>query len=438
MLSSPDAEQAVLGAILIDPNLIVPAAEDINPSDFATPVNAWIAQAAWSCLERKTPPTVPALIEELKSAGRWSETPTRDAVVYADFQSVMRHATDVDVAFVKQHVRIIRELAFRRRGDERLRRAAQLFLDQKLTPEDIQSSCNSIIGDVFNRRDARDPALTSIAAGDDARIEHGSTTDIPCGLTWLNDYIGGLLPSENWVIDGPYKSRKTTVLLNILLSAAQVCPVSIFTNGDSTRESTYRKLLSMTMNRLALARGWEEYKVLSAQALGYKLNDERYVQLKKSAQEVLGRMTIRIYDGRDLVGNLNEVSRLLRRDCAIYGTRVWAYDYAQTVNHGITDYERVTYYATWCQNVNGELGCTSISLSQVSEAGINGTGDGYSPMSKGGGALPAMANVYLKVSYNEPNIKVKLKLARDAPQGTAVEHRCNPASGLILDGSKLK
>jgi replicative DNA helicase len=433
LLASPDAEAAVLGAILIDPNLIVPAAEDITPGDFATPVYIWLAEAAWHCLDHKTPPTVPALIEQLKSARHWSETPTKDAVTYADFQSLMKCVSDVNIAFIKQHIKIIRELAFRRNGDIRLRQAAQLFLDTQHTPEDIQAQCNTLIGSVFDRHDARDPSLVSIDQEEEARLARGEVNSVTCGLKWLDNIVGGFLPSENWVIDGPYKSRKTTVLLNMLLEASYVCPVSIFTNGDSTRGSTQRKLLAMLMNQEAIRYGWNEYRVISSQALAFAMREERYQKLKDHARSILNKLPIRLYDGRDLVGNLSEVARLLRRDHALYGTRVWAYDYAQTVNHGMTDYERVVYYAAWCQNINGELGCTSVSLSQVSEAGINGSGDSYSPMSKGGGALPAMANVYLKVSYAEPTIKVNLKLARDAPMGNIVPHLCQPASGLILN-----
>jgi replicative DNA helicase len=434
LLASPDAEAAVLGAIMIDPNLIVPASEELTPADFAIPVYVWLAEAAWRCLERKTPPTVPALIEQLKSAQRWSETPNPEAVTYPDFQQLMRCVSDVNIAFIKQHVKIIRELAFRRKGDVRLRQAAQLFLDTQHTPEDIQANCNSIISDVFNRHDARDPSLVSIDQEEEARLARGDVQAIPCGLKWLDNTVGGLLPSENWIIDGPYKSRKTTVLLNMLLEAARMAPVSIFTNGDSTRNSTQRKLLAMIMNQEAIKYGWHEYHVMSSQTLMHALTEERYIKLRDHARGILNKLPIRLYDGRDLVGNLAEVSRLLRRDHALYGTRLWAYDYAQTINHGQTDYERVVYYAAWCQNINGELGCTSITLSQVSEAGIGtNMNDSYSPMSKGGGALPAMANVYLKVSYVEPIIKVQLKLARDAPMGTVAPHHCQPASGLILD-----
>ena len=433
LLSSPDAEAAVLGAILIDPNLIVPASEEITPDDFSTPVHRWIAIAAWECLLEKIPPTVPVLIEKLKDQARWSEIPTKEAVVYTDFQSIMMRASDVNLSFIKAHSKIIRDLAFRRNGDRRLREAAQLFLDTQRSASEIQSDCNSILGDVFGRREARDPSLESVGKQEESKTASGVQEGVKCGLNWLDNLTGALLPSENWVIDGPYKSRKTTVLLNMILDAAVAAPVSLFTNGDSTRGSTYRKLLAMTMNREAIRYGWEEYRVLSAQALIYPLREERYQKLKEHSKELLHKLKIRLYDGPDLVGSLPEVSRLLRRDRAMFGTRVWAYDYAQTINHGQTDYERVTYYATWCQNINGELGCTSITLSQVSEAGITGGGDSYSPMSKGGGALPAMANVYLKVSYDEPRIKVQLKLARDAPQGKFVLHSCQPVSGLILD-----
>jgi hypothetical protein len=141
-----------------------------------------------------------------------------------------------------------------------------------------------------------------------------------------------------------------------------------------------------------------------------------------------------------MVSNLNETGRILRRDVAMYGTRVFVYDYAQAANCGQNDYERTSNIAGWTQQLIGELGVTGIIISQLNEATIKifGDNENYSPGAKGGGALPAMANVFLSTRYAEPLMTVELKLARDTRMGDKMAHRLNPPSGLILDAIPAK
>jgi replicative DNA helicase len=436
-----EAEAAVLGACLSDPDAVIFAAQEISPADFAVPVHAWIASALWACFERRIAPTLAAVIDQLRIEGRWSDSVSKSAVSMPDLEAMLASITEADVEHVLSNARIVREAAFRRTGFVRVSQAAQLFNDLSLAAPDVQRGVLDRVGKVFDAHASRDAALYAIGDEERARIARMSGDTLPgvtCGLGWLDQLTGGLLPAEAWVIAAPYKMRKTTIMLNMILSAARAhAPVSVFTVGDSSRDATYRKLLAMVMNDLMIqhAIGADRH-VVSSKTLHYPLRDAFYADLYAQASAWLEALPIRLYDGRDRIGGLSETARILRRDVAVHGTQVFAYDYVQAAACGINDYEKTSYYAGWCQQLIGELGIASISISQLNEDTIRSNSDSYSPGAKGGGALPAMANVFLTTRYEEPTITVELKLARDTRMGTKILHKLNPASGLILDANK--
>jgi len=434
-----EAEAATLGACLYDPNTIVFVASVCAPGDFLIPINRWVAEAIWWCFENRVPPTMAAVIDRLSSVGRWSDGNGRkDAVAMPDIDAMLRSISETDVEYAPNNALAVREAAFRRDGKAALEKAAKMFSDQNTRADDIHRTVLRMVGNVFDGRGQRDASVASISEEEQNRIAKMSDSDlsgVTCGIKWLDDLTGGFAPSESWVVAAPYKMRKTTLVLNMILAASSSgAPVSCFTVGDSTRDATYRKLLAIEMNRLMIERNVEfSAQVVSSKTLQYKLRDTFYSELREAADARLSRLPIRLYDGRDYIADLGETARVLRRDAAMYGTRIFVYDYAQACGHGKDDYERTTFLANWTQQVSGELGLTSIIISQLNENAVR-TNDGteYSPGAKGGGALPAMANVFLTVAYQEPIITITLKLARDVRMNDKVAHKLNPASGLIL------
>jgi replicative DNA helicase len=435
------AEAVTLGACLIQPDTIVSVSQETTPSDFTVPVFRWLAGALWECLEQHTPPTLPVIIGYLESAKRWAgDRPSQDGVCYEDLRKCQLAATDTDIDFARQNAKLIRRAAFRRNGYQAVAQASRVFLDIELDETQIQQRVSQTIEQSFDGVTYRSSDLASIEAEEQKRLANPRGNDgIPCGVRWLDDLTGGFQQAENWVISGAYKARKTTVALNMMLAAAKSgAGVAMFTNGDSTRDATYRKLLAMEMT-LRMGVRPEFRSEVSARTLQHPLGNFEYAKLRTESSEFLKTLRIRLYDGRDMIGNLAETGRIMRRDALLHGIQVFFYDYAQTIVHGTGDYEKVTYYAAWAQNITGELGVPMVTLSQKSEESIKGNLAGsYSPGAKGGGALPAMANVFLETAYVEPMVSIEVKLARDCKAGEKIQHRVAPASGLILDGMVKK
>lgn len=436
-VSNPIVESLVLGACLVDPDAIVFVSDVTSPKDFFIPANRWIADAIWECLTHREPPTLGAVITRLQAAGKWSDRVAPDKICRNDLDSAILAVSDGDVEHVVTNSKLVREAAFRRNGKKVLLGLSDTFSNLQLPADEIQKRVNDGVGKIFDGSGERDSSLASIGEEEEKRIASMADGELPgvtCGLAWLDELTSGFLPGETWIIAGAYKQRKTTAMLNMVLAAAQTgAAVTVFTNGDSSRGSTYRKLLSMMMNQAMVSDPGGYPTTVSSTTLQYRIKDERYAFLKQVCQDKLYQLPIRLKDGRDGVGDLRECTRILRRDVALHGTRIFVYDFAQTINYGANDYDRTTHFSSWIQNMAGETGATGIGLSQINEQTIVNGEDGYSPGAKGGGALPAAANIFLVTSYQEPLLTIKLKLARDSQMGKKFSHRVNPASGLILD-----
>jgi replicative DNA helicase len=434
------AEAAIIGSILIKPDVMLDVFDKITPDDFAIAANRWLAEAAWGCFNAKIAVTYPAIVERLRSNGRFSEAMVKTAVTFADIDAIISSVTDQDIPAIADHARIVREASLRRNGLSSVTNAAKLFCDMDMDLDQIERNVFSQVGQVFDHSGGRDAAVSAIGNDEQARIDKigdDAVAGIPCGIEWLDELTGGFLPSEAWVIAAPYKMRKTTLALNMAISCARNdAPISLFTVGDSSRGATYRKLIALVMNERLIRNGAENLSAPSARALQYPIRVDDYRGIYEYARKVVDSWPIRIYDGQDKIGNLAEASRILRRDAALYGTRVFVYDYAQAVYSGKNDYERTSAFVTWMQQMIGEYGMTGVAISQLNEETIKTSGDSYSPGAKGGGALPAMANVFLMTRYLEPDMTIELKLSRDSRTGDKRKHQLNPASGLILDNGQ--
>jgi replicative DNA helicase len=435
------AEAAIIGSILIKPDVMLDVFDKIAPDDFAIAANRWLAEAAWGCFNAKMTPTYAAIVDRLRASGRFSDAMVKTAVTFSDIDAILASVTEQDLPAIGDHVRLVRDASLRRAGLSSVTNAAKLFCDMDRDLDLIERDVFSRVGQVFDRAGGRDANVASIGGEEQARIDkigEGDVAGIPCGIEWLDELTGGFLPSEAWVIAAPYKMRKTTLALNMTISCARNdAPISLFTVGDSSRGATYRKLIALVMNEHLVSRGIDHLTALSSRALQYPIRVDDYRDVYAYARKVVDGWPIRLYDGQDKIGNLAEASRILRRDAALYGTRIFVYDYAQAVYSGKNDYERTSAFVTWMQQMTGEYGMTGVAISQLNEETIKSGGESYSPGAKGGGALPAMANVFLVTKYLEPDMTIELKLARDSRVGDKRKHALNPASGLILDNGQL-
>ena len=64
--ANPEAEEAVLGSLLIDPDAVIKIASFLAPDDFYREKNGWIYQAILDLHERREPADFVTLVDELE------------------------------------------------------------------------------------------------------------------------------------------------------------------------------------------------------------------------------------------------------------------------------------------------------------------------------------------------------------------------------------
>lgn len=282
------------------------------------------------------------------------------------------------------------------------------------------------------------------------------------GFAWLDDIAGGFDRKHLWWIAGAYKGRKSTLMLNLMLSAlmqgAQV--------GTLSREMPRVRVAAQMVSMLAV--GW-----LLREGL-YLTNDKNGVPLNSISANILQRVRVgyrkwdsrkvaavdygisewnkfdkrlRIYDSMDGSGSLvdwSSVQRVVKRDKAMYGLDLLFVDYMQLFDApGKSEHEQTAYLSKNFQRLTMKEDITTIVVAQKNEDSIKNGQKSYSPGIKGGGDAAATADYMLVTSYkqgddtDETELKVKMQLSRHGTGGADVSHVFNihPASGLSLDAS---
>jgi len=278
------------------------------------------------------------------------------------------------------------------------------------------------------------------------------------GIGWLDDLTGGYLPANLWWIVGAYKSRKTTVLLNMALGAALSGEKPAILSREMTQEQVYWQLVSMLAVGLLKQRGFSNtvhttqdgnripLMALSPVGLmlaynGYKRWPAEKVRAIDDAIDLYQSLPLRVYDSKPEHGNLSTIQTL--EDCVLYdlekfgGTLFYA-DYIQLFSTPgeMNTAQSEELKANTVQNICKRRDTTIVCVAQQNEAGVRGEG-GYSPNVAGGGAVPKTANALITTKYKatedsaDSELTLTMKLARNAASRTNETFAIHPATGLI-------
>jgi hypothetical protein len=282
------------------------------------------------------------------------------------------------------------------------------------------------------------------------------------GIPWIDTLTGGIAADGRmWWIGGAYKSRKTTLALNVLLSA-------LMTNTDVSC-AMLNKEVNIRYNNAALvamlAVGYLKasgryvvgQNVISADNLyrakaGYKRWQPQYVEAIDWAITRYWQLEkrIRLYDAQPEHGGLYDlasIERVIRRDIALYGGRVFFIDYLQLFHGAGEIYERVSGLSMALQSLAVRNNVTLFVLAQLNEESIKTGGTGYSPGVKGGGDPAQTANYFMVTRYkqgeyenDDTKLQVEMKLSRHGMGGSNVKTALDidAASGLLLESNWIK
>jgi len=218
---SREAEEAVIGAVLINPEAYYDVAQFLQGEDFYIHRHRWIWQAFTRLHEQRTPIDFLTVTEELDQMGQLAEV-GGPAYLTALINNVPTslHA--------EAYGRVVEETAVRRRMLDAANAIAKLAYKEDLGIDEVMNEAEKSIFGVSERRLTRDlqpiqQVLSEYYDRIDQLMRRGEDTfGVPSGFIDLDRLLGGMQPSDFLLIAGRPGTGKTAFMLSAAKNAAQM------------------------------------------------------------------------------------------------------------------------------------------------------------------------------------------------------------------------
>jgi replicative DNA helicase len=240
-----EAEEAVIGSLLIDPDAILKVAVSLKPEDFFSETNRVIYQACFSLYQRNE------TINQITVAHELMRQDKLEQIGGAAFLSHLISNVPTSL-HVEYYAQIVSNAAVMRRL---IAAAGQIeALGYEASPE-VEASLNKaedILFQVRMRREPRDfiPIRDALGqyfeeAGPPTATREGEILHILTGFTALDDFLGGLQRSDLIVLAARPSLGKTSLALNIARNAAinQKACIALC-SLEMSREAVVQRLLA--------------------------------------------------------------------------------------------------------------------------------------------------------------------------------------------------
>lgn len=238
-----EAEQSVLGAILIDRDAINIASEILQPGDFYEGTNAIIFDAMLALYEERKPIDLVTLTSELKKRKKYSD-------VGAGYLSELVNLVPT-AANVEHYAKLIKEAATKRSLIKMSSEVTTLCLDDMKELKDILEKAESAVFSISQGNILRGfiPIKDSLAASfdriDELHKRGAGLRGIPSGFPDLDTMLSGFQASNLVILAARPGQGKTAMAINIAQNVAvkKKIPIGIFSLEMSQEELVDRLLV---------------------------------------------------------------------------------------------------------------------------------------------------------------------------------------------------
>lgn len=274
---SQEAEEATLGAILVNPDVFVSLLAVLKPDDFFILRHRYIWEAMTRLHERNEPIDLLLLVEALKSDGH-----LLDIGGPAYLTQLSNCAPNSQHGAI--YGTLVEKMAVRRRLMAAADKITALALDTELTVEDITEQIGKMVYAAMTLRSARRVTpFIDLVAQEFQRVqditENGGTLGLPTGFTELDKLTLGMLPGELILVGGRPGNGKTALALSIAMNVARSGKrVAIFSLEMSKAQLTRRALaMASQVNVHALLKGdlnggaWKQFVKAAGDISSYQL-----------------------------------------------------------------------------------------------------------------------------------------------------------------------
>jgi replicative DNA helicase len=351
-----EAEQAVLGGLLIDPDAIIKVAPIIKTEDFYLEKNSWIFDTILALHEKREPIDFLSVVSELDRRSKLND------VGGAAYITSLINATPTAI-HIEHYAHLIERVSTQRKLISAASQIAGLAYEGSEEIDALIDHAEESIFAVAQRRMSRD--MVPIRTAVDRFLDHldyvqkhqGEILGVPSGFTDLDRLLGGFQPSDLIIIAGRPGSGKTSFVLSLMQTAAQRYHkrVALFSLEMSAEQLVQRLVSGMA--------------VIDSQALRLgRISDEEYPKLVKATGE-LSETGIFIDDSAALTPI--EIRAKARRLQSEFGIDMVIVDYLQlmTVRGRIENrVQEIAQISRQLKELARELNIPVIACAQLSRA----------------------------------------------------------------------
>ncbi len=354
--ANPEAEEAVLGSLLIDPDAIIKVASFLESDDFYREKNGWMYQAILDLHERREPADFVTLVDELERRNQLQQI-GGTAYVTSLINSVPT------AIHVEHYAHIVERAATLRRLIGVAGQIAALAYEEAEDVGEVVDRAEQLIFDVSERRIRRDlMPVRQIMHGVVDRLDYlhrhrGELLGVPSGFAKLDKLLGGFQKSDLVILASRPGVGKTSLALNVAVNATKRYGqrVAFFSLEMSGEQLVQRLLASET--------GIDQQKL----RLGEIAEDEWPILME--AAGVLSE-TLLFIDDTPAVSAL-ELRTKARRLQAEHGLDMVIVDYLQLMrSEGRSEnrVQEISYITRSLKSLARELEVPLLALSQLSRA----------------------------------------------------------------------
>jgi len=351
-----DAEQSVLGAMLIDHEAVAKAIETLRPQDFYRDANAHIYEAIVNLFDRSEAVDLITLSEELRQSG------LLDQVGGVSYVAGLANSVPTS-ANVEYYARIVQEKSLLRSLISASTRIAQMGYAGDEEIESLLDKAEQMIFEVSQRKtNSGFVPLKTILMQTFERIEFlyqskGGITGVPSGYTNLDKLTSGFQNSDLIIVAARPSMGKTSLCLNIAQHASvrKKLPVALFSLEMSREQLVTRMLCGEAMV--------DQQKVRTG-----KLTDEDWQKLTQAAGP-LSQAPLFIDDSPGV--SVVEMRAKCRRLKSEHGLSLVVLDYLQLMQGSRRSENRQQEISDISRSLKAlarELQVPVIALSQLSRA----------------------------------------------------------------------
>lgn len=351
-----EAEQSVLGSLLIDRDAIIRIAPFLRPEDFYRVNHAQIYQAVLDLFEQRQPADFITLCDTLERRGQLEE------VGGPAYITSLINAVPTSI-HVEHYAHIVELAAVRRRLIEAAGQIAKLAYEEDRELEEVIDRSEALLFEVTERRQSRDLVpLKRILNSYYERIEYlqqhrDEMVGLPTGFIDLDKLLGGLQRSDLIIIAGRPGMGKSSFGISIAQNAAlkHKAVVAVFTLEMSGEQVVQRMLAAET--------GIDSRRLMIGDI--HDLEWDRFAKATGDLSETL------VFIDDTASPTPLEIRSKCRRLAAEYDLDLVIIDYLQLMSSGTRSENRqqeISYISRSLKGLARELRVPVLALSQLSRA----------------------------------------------------------------------